>query len=108
MPPLLSAPNQAIRRTAGSIDERPIRKSKTVYLKSRSLCRIDICARPSARELSFGVAASAMTLVVSVGLPLIMAAAAARDIEQRIVIMTVPAVGLGALGDIPRCSGIAR
>ena len=49
-----------------------------------------------------------MTLVVSVGLPLIMAAVAARDIEQRIVIMTVPAFGLGALGDIPRCSGIAR
>jgi hypothetical protein len=47
--------------------------------------------------LSFGVAAGVMTFVVGAGLPLIVAEVAARDIEHRLVIMTVPAVGLGAM-----------
>ena len=46
---------------------------------------------------SFAGAALIMTFVVGVGLPLVVAEVAARDADNRYVVMTVPAVGLGAM-----------
>jgi hypothetical protein len=46
---------------------------------------------------AFAGAALIMTFVVGVGLPLVVAEVAARDADNRYVVMTVPAVGLGAM-----------
>lgn len=46
---------------------------------------------------TFAGAALIMTFVVGVGLPLVVAEVAARDPDNRYVIMTVPAIGLGAM-----------
>jgi len=46
---------------------------------------------------TFSGAALIMTFVVGTGLPLVVAEVAARDAENRYVVMTVPAIGLGAM-----------
>lgn len=46
---------------------------------------------------TFAGAALVMTFVVGVGLPLVVAEVAARDADNRYVVLTVPAIGLGAM-----------